>query len=243
MITNTKPYWSVDPFTREIISGPHSGQFRGGSWHIPANTITDEPLPDKAGFAVLALLDDTGTEYVEDHRGKAVYNKQTKQRQEVTELGPLPDALTEQAPGPDDIWGTSSWKLDPAAIDRHKATKAAEINLWRDQQERENLSFEHAGVRWDGGMESKSRMDETLALSAIGPLPPGFFWTTASNIDVPMDGAALQNLGNAMAAARGERGFEIHARQRQMKAEVDLLTTIEAVHAYTVGWPEVSHAG
>ena len=242
MTTNTKPYWAVNKATREVISGPHTAQFRGGIWHIPANTITVEPLPTNAGFAVLALPDGSGTEYIEDNRGKTVYDKQAKQLQEVTELGPLPNSVTELVPEADDIWDTDKWALDPLAIDRHKENKTTEINAWRDQQERKNLQFDHASHNWDGGIDSKSRMDETLALAAaLGGLPDGFFWTTANNIDVPMGLTDLQALASALAAARGLRGFEIHARQRQMKAEVDALPSIAVVQEYAVAWPEAVH--
>ncbi|TDW59428.1 uncharacterized protein DUF4376 [Oceanimonas baumannii] len=111
------------------------------------------------------------------------------------------------------------------------------INVWRDMQEKTNLLFEHAGHTWDAGERSKSRMEETLALAdATGTLPEGFFWTTADNIDVPMTTTQLQALASAMAAARGQRGFDIHARQRQMKAEVAALTAVADVQAYLVGW-------
>lgn len=119
------------------------------------------------------------------------------------------------------------------------AAKHAEINTWRDNQERENLLFDHDGQQWDGGVDSKNRMDETLALAnALGGLPADFFWTTADNQDIPMDLPTLQALAGALAAARGLRGFDIHARQRQMKAEVAELTNIDAVTAYLVGWPQ-----
>lgn len=118
------------------------------------------------------------------------------------------------------------------------ANKLYYINVWRDTQEKANLLFAHGGYTWDAGTRSKARMEETLALAdATGNLPEGFFWTTADNTDVPMTITELQALASAMAAARGQRGFEIHARQRQMKAEVSALTTVEAAHAYIIDWP------
>ena len=112
-----------------------------------------------------------------------------------------------------------------------------DINKWRDGQEQENILFTHAGRNWDGGTTSKSRMDATLALTkAIGTLPSGFFWTSADDLDIPMNLVELESLAESLYAARGLRGFEIHSRQRQMKAEVEALTTIEALQAYPIGW-------
>ncbi|EBW6364500.1 hypothetical protein DPU24_27830, partial [Salmonella enterica subsp. enterica serovar Oranienburg] len=36
------------------------------------------------------------------------------------------------------------------------------------------------------------------------------------------------------------QGFKIHERQRQMKEEVEALTTLDAVRSYNVGWPSSS---
>lgn len=112
------------------------------------------------------------------------------------------------------------------------------INVWRDKQEKTNLLFQHAGHQWDGGTDSKNRITETLELAnASGVLPEGFFWTTADNKDIPVTVTELRALADAMIMARGQRGFEIHARQRQMKAEVSALTTVEDVQTYSIGWP------
>lgn len=138
---------------------------------------------------------------------------------------------------------TEDWELiakegDEWSLASHQQAKHSEINSWRDDQEDANLLFEHSGHQWDGSTASKNRMAETLALGdALGSLPAGFFWTSAADVDVPMTLAELQALADAMAAARGLRGFEIHARQRAMKAEVLALGTIEAVQTYAVGWP------
>lgn len=142
--------------------------------------------------------------------------------------------------------GTEDWELiakegDDWSLTFHQQAKHAEINSWRDDQEDANLLFEHGGHQWDGSTASKNRMAETMALGdALGGLPAGFFWTSAADVDVPMTLAELQALAAAMSAARGLRGFEIHARQRAMKSEVMALDTIEAVKAYAVGWLQES---
>ncbi|MFP2768019.1 DUF4376 domain-containing protein [Oceanisphaera sp. KMM 10153] len=139
--------------------------------------------------------------------------------------------------GSADDWELIAKEGDEWSLDFHQQAKHAEINQWRDAQEAENLQFEHGGHQWDGGTASKNRMAETLALgNALAALPAGFFWTSAADVDVPMTLTELQALADSMAAARGLRGFEIHSRQRQMKADVVALDTIEAVQSYVIGW-------
>lgn len=65
-----------------------------------------------------------------------------------------------------------------------------------------------------------------------------FFWTDADNHDVPVNFAFLQQLEAAMMQAMVVHGFSIHERQRQMKSEVALLTDVNAIAEYPVGWSE-----
>ncbi|MBU3823468.1 MAG: DUF4376 domain-containing protein [Candidatus Oceanisphaera merdipullorum] len=227
---------------------PHTGEYTSQSvadmdplvpdgWLIPAYATATKPPAVGQGKA--AVWKNKQWHVLDDYRDTVVYDKQSREQRLITEFGPIPDSHTSLTPHFDSVWVGTHWQLDPEAITRHKVAKTVLINQWRDQQERENLQFDHAGHNWDGGIDSKSRMDETLALAtATGGLPDGFFWTTANNMDVPMDLAALQALASALAAARGLRGFEIHARQRQMKAEVEALPSIAAVQEYVIAWPE-----
>ncbi|EOA1180601.1 DUF4376 domain-containing protein [Salmonella enterica] len=63
-------------------------------------------------------------------------------------------------------------------------------------------------------------------MAKSGTLPPGFFWTDADNIDVPMTTDELTALEAAMQQNMVLQGFKIHERQRQMKEEVDNSRTI-----------------
>uniref|UniRef100_UPI00374E87B9 DUF4376 domain-containing protein n=1 Tax=Citrobacter freundii TaxID=546 RepID=UPI00374E87B9 len=78
-----------------------------------------------------------------------------------------------------------------------------------------------------------------IAAAQAGMLPPGFFWTDADNRDVELTTEQLVQLAGAMTQAMVTEGFRIHERQRQMKAEVDALQTLEDIRAYPVEWPEV----
>ncbi|EBH1914301.1 DUF4376 domain-containing protein, partial [Salmonella enterica] len=116
--------------------------------------------------------------------------------------------------------------------------KRAEINAWRDAQENGSVIFTLNGHRWDCGKASQTRLSPVVAVAKSGMLPPGFFWTDADNIDVPMTTDELTALEAAMQQNMVLQGFKIHERQRQMKEEVDKFTDYKAIKDYVVGWPE-----
>lgn len=125
----------------------------------------------------------------------------------------------------------------PEMIQAAKETKHAEINGWRDMQENGNYTFTLNGHRWDCGKASQSRLGPVVSVVQESGLPPGFFWTDADNIDVPVTADELTALEKAMEKNMVLQGFKIHERQRQMKEEVDKLTDYDAVRSYAVGWP------
>ncbi|EEB5699399.1 DUF4376 domain-containing protein [Salmonella enterica] len=118
------------------------------------------------------------------------------------------------------------------------AEKHAEISNWRDARENGSIIFTLNGHRWDCGKVSQARLSPVVAVAQSGALPPGFFWTDADNIDVPMGADELTALEAAMQQNMVLQGFKIHERQRQMKEEVDKLTDYKAIQGYVVGWPE-----
>ncbi|EDZ9931951.1 DUF4376 domain-containing protein [Salmonella enterica] len=127
--------------------------------------------------------------------------------------------------------------VTPEMLTAAKQVKHAEINAWRDAQENGNIPFTLNGHRWDCGKASQTRLAPVVAVAKSGVLPPGFFWTDADNIDVPMTADELTALEAAMQQNMVLQGFKIHERQRQMKEEVDKLTTIDDVRAYIPDWP------
>ncbi|ECP4389184.1 DUF4376 domain-containing protein [Salmonella enterica] len=127
--------------------------------------------------------------------------------------------------------------VTPEMLTAAKQAKHAEINAWRDAQENGSIIFTLNGHRWDCGKASQTRLAPVVAVAKSGALPPGFFWTDADNIDVPMTTDELTALESAMQQNMVLQGFKIHERQRQMKEEVDKLTTIDDVRAYIPDWP------
>ncbi|EKF5023961.1 DUF4376 domain-containing protein [Salmonella enterica] len=127
--------------------------------------------------------------------------------------------------------------VTPEMLSAAKQAKHAEINAWRDAQESGSIIFTLNGHRWDCGKASQARLAPVVAVAKSGSLPPGFFWTDADNIDVPVTPEELTALEAAMQQNMVIQGFKIHERQRGMKEEVDKLTDYKAIKDYIVGWP------
>lgn len=129
-------------------------------------------------------------------------------------------------------YAAKAW-IDPRTLDDLRTAAHAAIERWRDDQEHAGMKFWHARRRWDGGLVVRQRLQPVLGLAA---LPDGFFWTDADNSDVPISMPALQSLSAAHEQALVLRGFEIHARQRAMKAEIADMDRAELL-AFAPGWP------
>ncbi|EJP0285263.1 DUF4376 domain-containing protein [Salmonella enterica] len=130
--------------------------------------------------------------------------------------------------------------VTPEMLTAAKQEKHAEISAWRNTQENGSIIFTLNDHKWDCGKASQTRLAPVVAVAKSGALPPGFFWTDADNIDVPMTADELTALEAAMQQNMVLQGFRIHERQRQMKEEVDKLTDYKAIQNYVVGWTEES---
>ncbi len=81
-------------------------------------------------------------------------------------------------------------------------------------------------------------MSISLSMAKRNVLPSDFAWTDGGGDIVPMDNAGLIALAAAIEQAMFEKGIQINQRQLQMRAELEALTTLEAVKDYVPGWPE-----
>lgn len=125
-------------------------------------------------------------------------------------------------------------------IEDARSQKHTEINAWRDQQENGSTTFDWSGHKWDAGKASQDRLAPVLVVAKAGQLPDGFFWTDASNEDVPVTVDDLTAIDAGMTQAMVVQGFKIHERQRQMKKDISELTKVSDILNYPVGWPDNS---
>lgn len=106
--------YNYDSKTREYLSS--AIEFLAVGVGIPAYSCTDAPVEKKEGFAVCRTASLDGWEYITDHRGETVYDKQTGQPVELMALGNYPDSVTTIAPSTlYDKWNGSTWVTDTDA--------------------------------------------------------------------------------------------------------------------------------
>lgn len=212
--------------TKEVSSVGLIAEHRGGVLHIPENVLKTKPLPEKEGFSCIALNDFSGCEYIADFRGKTIYQTESPQKtKKVTELGEIENGYTLEEPLNYSIWDGEHWVQK---IELIKTAKKQAVTAWRDQQESAtDTKVTVDGVTWDANPESRTRL--TGALSATN-LPD--YWTDADNNDQPITRETLQKVNDEITAL----GFVIHARQRQMKKEIENLTQFDDVENYVIGW-------
>lgn len=125
-------------------------------------------------------------------------------------------------------------------IDDVRSQKHDEINAWRDNQENGSVTFTWNNHSWDASKASQDRLVPVLIVAKSSQLPPGFFWTDASNEDVPVTVDDLTAIDAGMTQAMVNMGWKIHERQREMKKEVDELTKVSDILNYPVGWSDNS---
>ncbi len=107
-------YWTIDKDSKEVIGSGDTDK-----WNMPRNVLLIEPLPAKAGFAVVAKTDLSGAEYIVDHRGKTIYNKANPlESKQVTDLGDIEEGWTlNQPPHQYVTWSEelNDWEVNPQA--------------------------------------------------------------------------------------------------------------------------------
>ncbi|WP_411567500.1 DUF4376 domain-containing protein [Salmonella enterica] len=114
------------------------------------------------------------------------------------------------------------------------------MNTWRNIQENGSVTFTWNNHSWDASKASQDRLAPVLIVAKSSQLPPGFFWTDASNEDVPVTLDDLTAIDAGMTQAMVVQGFKIHERQRQMKKDISELTKVSDILNYPVGWPDNS---
>ena len=113
--------------TKEYISTTQASEnpLEQGKYLIPANATTIAISTDKDGFVQVFDEANQNWDYIEDNRGKTVYDTTTKQESKVDYLGAIQSGFTELVPSEFDVWNGSAWEVDmPLVI----ANKVQEIN-------------------------------------------------------------------------------------------------------------------
>lgn len=112
--------YRAHPYTREYIGAAMDNVPYGGS--VVGDAYLDEPeIPTTPNVAIIRAPDGQSWLHVPDYRGSVVYDKETKQQTEITELGELPDNLTLDVPETQfDKWNGKKWVTDKSEQQAHE---------------------------------------------------------------------------------------------------------------------------
>ena len=163
------------------VSGSQEFQSK---YNAPRNTFTFEPLPVKKGYAVVVVLDESGsvidTQYLEDHREKTIYNKTNcNESKTVTELGEIEDGWTLVAPQTRfDEWIDGQWIVN--LQNQYEANLVLVANtreqLYQEQVDR--LRNEATSIRRIDGDEAKAKLYDQQADAAYIKIRDDHPWPT-----------------------------------------------------------------
>lgn len=140
------------------------------NWLIPANATTVEPLIKKDGFAIVLNNTKTAWEYVEDSRGKIVYNTTTKQSEKVDYLGEIESGWTLLEPTSQfDEWINDEWVKDiEAACNYDLSVCKKELASKRWEVSSDGVLIDGVNVQSD--KESKDEMAGYVTESIVNGL-------------------------------------------------------------------------
>jgi hypothetical protein len=177
--------YNYDGETREYLST--SVEYLAVGVGIPANSCTDEPVDEKAGFAICRTVSFDGWDYVIDHRGETVYDTETGQPVEITGLGDYPDNVTTIEPlAPYDRWNGSEWVTDADAqknaqvleAEQQKSALLAEaqstISLWQTELQLGIISDDDKAslIAWMKYIQALNAVDTSTAPDIEWPVKP-----------------------------------------------------------------------
>ncbi|PNH93114.1 hypothetical protein [Vibrio diazotrophicus] len=158
-------HWTIDKNTREVIGSGDTDK-----WNMPRNVLLVEPLPAKAGFAVVAKTDLSGTEYIADHRGKTIYNKANPlESKQVEKLGEIQDGWTLTKPPHHYVtWSDelADWQVDTQAKYEAELQQVANTRESLYVQMVDRLNNEAKMIRRVEGDEAKAAEYEAQADAA-----------------------------------------------------------------------------
>ncbi|EFH1598712.1 DUF4376 domain-containing protein, partial [Escherichia coli] len=106
---------------------------------------------------------------------------------------------------------------------------------WRTEQEAQPFTFEWNGRTWNAGPDSMARLYPMVMAAKSDTARDVMAWGDADNQQVKLSMPELEELAAAMAQAQVDRNDEIYRRQREMKEQLSLLTTLNEVRAFTPG--------
>jgi hypothetical protein len=145
-------------------------------------------------------------------------------------------------PGLVRYWTGSAWELrappageipvSPPAPTLAQVRAAARAVVDQARDRRIDAGLTVLGYRWDSDQRARDNLTATMATVAAGvPLPAGFTWRTADNLDIAMDAALLRQFAAAMLA----HGLAAYQWAWETKAAIDAAPRTVDVEALIEG--------
>jgi len=106
--------YNIDKTTHEFISVTQANPdpMQPGKFLIPAYSTTIQNPKPKAGFTHTFDFTNEVWVEIEDHRGKTIWDTNSKEQSVVTDLGPISLLHTTIKPGLYDVWSNGAWHVD-----------------------------------------------------------------------------------------------------------------------------------
>jgi len=177
--------YNYDNKTREYLAS--SVEYLAVGVGLPANSCTDAPAEEKAGYAICRTAELSGWEYIVDHRGEDVFSTETGKPVAITSLGDYPENTTTQEPAtPYDTWNGSEWVTDTEAqhtadveaAEQQKAALLAEaqatISLWQTELQLGIISDEDKAslIAWMNYIKAVQAVDTSATPDISWPEKP-----------------------------------------------------------------------
>jgi len=211
--------YNYDKDTKEYISTTQASEnpLEKGKYLIPANATTIAINADKVGFTQTFNEAKNTWSYVEDNRGKTVYDTTTKQESKVDYLGTIKSGFTELVPKANDKWNGTKWIFDIVS-----ASKLKLLKLKTAYSNANELDIAYMKTTFQADKKSQ---DLIVSVLSAGSVPTGFFWVDKANAQIVMTYAKLQGLSGAI-LSRNQANFikfqELKAKVQSAKKQADL---------------------
>jgi len=207
--------YNYDIDTKEYTSTTQATEnpLEKGKYLIPANAITIAISVDKVGFTQIFNEAKNTWSYVEDNRGKTIYDTTTKQESIIDYLGTIKSGYTELIPKVNDKWSGTKWVFDIIS-----ASKVKLQELEAAYNNANELDIAYMATTFQADKKSQALIVSVLS---AGSVPTGFYWVDSLNNKVTMTYADLQGLSGTI-LARGQSNFD---KLQSLKAQIKSATT------------------
>jgi len=198
---NTKEYISTSQATEDPLEK--------GKYLIPALATVVAISTNKDNFTQIFNEKKNVWEYIEDNRGKIVYNTISKQKSKVDYLGVIKSGFTELVPKINDKWDGTKWIFDTVIASKIKLQE-----LETDYNNANEADINYMGTIFQADYKSQNLIANTLS---TGSVPNDFYWLDKANKQIAMTYTQFQDLGKLLLARNQINFTKLQTLKKQVK--------------------------